>query len=228
MNNSMERVLFVVTSSSEIGPNKRKTGYEFSEVAHPYLAFAADGVQVDFASPNGGTPPEDGYDPRDMASQVFRESSGFERLARSHRLRDVEIDAYDGIFFPGGLGPMVDLAEDARAKRLIAAAYEEGKIIGAVCHGPVVLLGVELSDGSRLVAGRRVTSFTEAEELGHSDKDVPFFLDAALMGEGAVHLPAPAFSANVVVDGSLVTGQNPASAAGVARAMIAAASDRCG
>lgn len=215
-----KRVLFIVTSASRIGPHDRKTGYEFSEVAHPYLAFVAGGFTVDFCSPAGGVTPEDGYDSADRASSIFRESAGFERLNASQPIADVALDDYDAIFFPGGLGPMVDLLDDPHTKQLIARAHESGRVIGAVCHGPVALLNTTLSDGSEFLAGRTVTGFTAAEERGHSERDVPFMLDAALTAHGARHTHAAPFEPQVVVDRRLVTGQNPASAAGVATAMI--------
>jgi putative intracellular protease/amidase len=218
--NSTKRVLFVVTSAATIGPSRRATGYEFSEVAHPALAFSEAGFEVDFASPAGGRPPEDGYDPKDPRSRAFREGPLFMRLGNSAPLREVDVSVYDAVFFPGGLGPMVDLSEDQVSQRLITRAWTEGKVLGAVCHGPVALLNVRLADGSRLVSGRHLTAFTSAEEVGHSEHDVPFMLDAALVGAGARHSHAAPFEAHVVVDGALVTGQNPASAAGVAKAMI--------
>lgn len=214
------RVLFIVTSTDRIGPYGTKTGYEFSEVAHPYLTFAAAGFRVDFASLKGGVPPEDGYDSRDSASAIFRQSSGFTRLNSSAPLVDVDLDPYDAVFFPGGLGPMVDMLNDAYVKRAIAQVYESGRVVGAVCHGPVALLDVPLSDGSMLLEGATVAAFTEAEEKGHSEHDVPFMLDDALRKQGARHTHADPFEVHVVVDGRLVTGQNPASAAGVATAMV--------
>ncbi|HED65228.1 MAG TPA: type 1 glutamine amidotransferase domain-containing protein [Planctomycetes bacterium] len=216
----MGRILFVVTNVGRIGPRDRPTGYEFSEVAHPFLVFAAEGIAVDFASPLGGSPPEDGFDPSDSASVLFRESAAFRRLNRSLRLADVVLERYDAVFFPGGLGPMVDLYRDPGVKAAVAHMHELGRVVGAVCHGPVALLDVRLPDGSNFLQGRRVAAFTSAEEEGHSLEDVPFLLDAALVRQGARHSGGSPFEAHVVVDGNLVTGQNPASARGVARAMV--------
>ncbi len=222
MSSHTKRILFIVTSAGRIGPNQRRTGYEFSEVAHPYLTFMADGHRVDFASLRGGAPPEDGYDETDSASAIFRGSSGFERLNASSALADVDLGPYDAIFFPGGLGPMVDMVDEPLVKRAIAQAYDSGRVVGAVCHGPVALLGVTLRDGSTLLDGKRVACFTAAEEEGHSKDDVPFMLDATLSAEGARHTHAAPFAPHVVADGHLVTGQNPASARGVAAEMIRA------
>lgn len=215
-----QRILFIVTSADRIGPNSRKTGYEFSEVAHPYLAFLGEGHQVDFASPVGGRPPEDGYDPGDSASRIFRSSPGFERLNASQALHAVDLATYDAIFFPGGLGPMVDLLHNPHVKHAVAEVHEGGRVVGAVCHGPVALMNVQLTNGMTFLEGRHVAAFTEAEERGYSDKDVPFMLDAGVVREGARHSHAAPFQEHVVIDDRLVTGQNPASAAGVAKAMM--------
>ncbi len=214
------RFLFVLTNADRIGPNHRATGYEFSEVAHPYLALVADGHRVDFASPLGGQPPEDGYDGPDPASALARARHAAEGPNPRARLDAVDLAPYDGLFFPGGLGPMVDLLHDPTTKTAIATFIDSGRVVGAVCHGPVALLNVTLADGSSLLAGRQVAAFTTAEEIGHSENDVPFLLDIALTKAGASHTCATPFAAHVVVDGPLVTGQNPASAAGVAQAMI--------
>ena len=214
-----KKVLFIVTSTGSIGPNTRSSGYEFSEVAHPYLVFTANGDQVDFASMKGGRPPEDGFNINDPASVIFKASHGFEKLNESSRLDHVDLDQYDAVFFPGGLGPMVDMVHDPVVKDVIARFYETNKVVGAVCHGPAALLNVKLSDGSSLLKGKRVAAFTTAEEIGHSEHDVPFMLDAELAKQGAIHSSAGPFEKYVVVDGLLITGQNPASAEGVAREM---------
>ncbi len=220
MSPNPKRVLFIITSSDRIGPNHRATGYEFSEVAHPYLAFAADGFDVEFASLKGGEPPADGFDASDFASSIFRNGAGFQRLNRSVPLTEVDLSSFDAIFFPGGLGPMVDMLHEHSVKRAIVQTYESGRVVGAVCHGPVALMNTTMSDGSNFLEGRNIAAFTEAEEQGHSEKDVPFMLDAALIAQGAIHTQADPFQEHVVVDERLVTGQNPASAAGVAGAMI--------
>ncbi|MFT7535236.1 MAG: putative intracellular protease/amidase [Hyphomicrobiaceae bacterium] len=214
-----KRVLFIVTSANRVGPHGRETGYEFSEVAHPYLVFEEGGYRVDFASPAGGRPPEEGFQPGDSASVAFRAGPGFRHLNESAALAAVALEDYDSIFFPGGLGPMVDLVDNAAASQAIVQVYERGGVIGAVCHGPAALMDVVMSDGTYFLEGRNVTAFTEAEEIGHSEEDVPFMIDAAMEEQGARHTCAPPFKEHVVIDGRLVTGQNPASAAGVARAM---------
>ncbi|MDX2010077.1 MAG: type 1 glutamine amidotransferase domain-containing protein [Myxococcaceae bacterium] len=218
----MKHVLFVVSSAGVIGPNKRKTGYFMSEVSHPFFEFEKNGFAVHFASPAGGTPPMDGYDEKDAKDVEFKSSPAWARLNSSQKLSEVDIAGYDAVFFPGGLGPMVDLADNAQARQLVRSAWESSRVVGAVCHGPVALLGVTLSDGKRLIEGKRLASFTDEEEKGYAQKDVPFLLQSALKQQGAISVEVAPWQPNTVVDGRLVTGQNPASAAGVARAMMAA------
>lgn len=219
----MKHILFIVTSVDKTGTENRVTGYEFSEVADPYVEFVDKGYHVDFASILGGKPPETGYDASQKKSKEFREGAGFKRLNFSYRLSDVDIDAYDAIFFPGGLGPMIDMEKNALVKEIIKQVYESERLVGAVCHGPVALLNVQLSDGENLLEGKKITSFTETEE--QIDEHVlgaviPFLLDEKLRGQGANFSNTKPFGSHVVTDGNLVTGQNPASATGVAIEMI--------
>lgn len=219
----MKHILFVITSTNVIGDSKRSTGYEFSEVADPYFEFVSKGYTVDFASILGGTPPATGYDISHQNSKEFRGGNGFKRLNFSYKLSDIDTEAYDAIFFPGGLGPMVDMVNNYLVKEIIKNVYESGRIVGAVCHGPVALLNVMLSDGSNLIKGKKINSFTKAEEDadGHTLGDViPFLLDAELMNQGALFSNTTPFDSYVVVDNNLVTGQNPASASGVAIEMM--------
>ena len=219
----MKHVLFILTSTNTTGTGKHKAGYEFSEVADPYVEFIRQGYTVDFASIQGGAPPAVGYNPSHGNSKSFREGKGFRRLNFSHKLSDVDPDAYDAIFFPGGLGPMTDMVNEPLVKEIIKRVYESGRTVGAVCHGPVALLNVRLSDGKYLTDGKKVNSFTEEEEKedNHLLGDViPFLLDKALQDQGGKFSNGNPFEPFVVADGRLVTGQNPASASGVAVEMI--------
>jgi putative intracellular protease/amidase len=175
---------------------------------------------VDFASPSGGAPPTYGYDATDPSSRALVESRAFARLNNSRRLADVDLEAYDAIFVPGGLGPMVDLAADPLTHRALARFFETDRVVGAVCHGPAALLNVRLSGGAHLVEGKKLTAFSDVEEHATTVKDVPFLLESSLRRHGALISTVAAWQAHVVVDGKLVTGQNPASAAGVGRAMV--------
>ena len=219
----MKHILFIITSTSVTGTGKHAAGYEFSEVADPYFEFTNKGYTVDFASILGGAPPFVGYDASQKLSKDFKVGNGFKRLSFSHKLNDINIDAYDAIFFPGGLGPMTDMLTNPLVKNIIKKVYESGRVVGAVCHGPVALLNVKLSNGKNLLEGKRINSFTEAEEKidNHVLGDVlPFMLDAELTNQGAIFSNTTPFDPYVIADGNLVTGQNPASASGVAKEMI--------
>jgi putative intracellular protease/amidase len=216
----MKYVLFIVTNTAEIGPNHRKTGYFFPEVAHPHHEFTKQGYTVDFATLNGGLAPADGYDANDPLQQEFRDSKGFARLNNSRKLSEVDASLYDAVFIPGGLGPMVDMAQDALVKKTVVEVVERGQVLGAVCHGPVALLGAKLSSGKYLVDGKRISAFTDEEEQGYAIADVPFLLEKALREQGARFAEVSPWQPLSVVDGLLVTGQNPASATAVARDII--------
>lgn len=219
---TVKHVLFVLTNTAHIGPQQRRTGYFFAEVAHPWEVLDHAGIAVEFASPLGGTPPEDAYDETDPAQRAFRESDAFRRMERSRKLSEIDVADYDAIFFPGGLGPMGDIATDPDVKQAVLRAWNAGKIVSAVCHGPVAFAGVKLEDGTPFLKGRRVTSFSNAEEDGYAKADVPFLLESALVDEGARYEKAGLWEAKVVVDGRLMTGQNPASGAPLAREIVAA------
>lgn len=220
---NMKYILFIITSTNITGTGKHPAGYEFSEVADPYLEFTNKGYTVDFASILGGNPPFVGYDSSQKTSKEFKEGNSFKRLNFSHKLSDVDVKAYDAIFFPGGLGLMTDMVDNPLVKKIIKEAYESEKIIGAVCHGPSALLNVILSDGTNLLEGKKINSFTKEEE--DIDKHllgdvIPFMLDEELKKQGADFSNTTPFDPFVVVDGNLITGQNPASASGVAIEMI--------
>jgi putative intracellular protease/amidase len=216
----MKYVLFIVTSTAEIGPNHRKTGYFFPEVAHPHHEFTQQGYTVDFATLKGGMPAADGYDASDPLQQAFRDGKGFARLNNSRPLSEVDASLYDAVFIPGGLGPMVDFAQDPLVKKTVVEVFERGQVLGAVCHGPVALLGARLSNGKYLVEGKRISAFTDEEEQGYAIADVPFLLEKALREQGADFTEVSPWQPLSVVDGHLVTGQNPASATAVARDII--------
>jgi len=134
-------VLFVATNAAVIGPHNRHTGFFFPEIAHPFEALDRAGVAVEFASPLGGKPPEDGYDVADLAQSGFRESKAYRRLSRSRKLSEVDVLDYDAVFFPGGLGPMVDITGNPEVQAVVIRAWNAGRIVSAVCHGPLGLPG---------------------------------------------------------------------------------------
>ncbi|AEA65112.1 type 1 glutamine amidotransferase domain-containing protein [Burkholderia gladioli] len=219
---TIKHVLFVLTNAAEIGPHKRATGYFYPEVAHPWEVLESAGIAVEFASPLGGEPPFDGFDDSAPVQHAFSQSAAIHRMARSRKLSEVDVLDYDAVFFPGGLGPMVDIAKDPDVKAAVRRAWDGGKVVAAVCHGPVALLGVNLEDGTPLVKGRRLTSFSNAEEAGYAQADVPFLLEDALRLAGAEYSSAAPWQVKAVVDGQLITGQNPASGTAVGEAIVAA------
>ncbi|WP_199866304.1 type 1 glutamine amidotransferase domain-containing protein [Flavobacterium sp. Root186] len=217
-----KRILIIVSNADSIGPNNRRTGTFLPEVAHPYAEFDRADYQIDFASLTGDTPYLDALnlagDPDNLA---FLTGKGWEAMQKAVKLSNVDVSTYDAIFVPGGLAPMVDMPENALLKKVIKETYERNAVVGAVCHGPVSLLNVKLSNGSYLVNGKNITSFTDEEEKGYAIADVPFLLESALTKQGAKFHAAAVWSAHSIADGNLVTGQNPASARGVAEKMIA-------
>ncbi len=219
---SVKHVLFILTNAHEIGPKHRPTGYFFPEVAHPFEVFDAAGIAVEYASPLGGAPSSDGYDDNDPAQRAFRDSKSIRRMAHSRKLSEVDVRDYDAVFVPGGLGPMVDVTGNADVQATIRQAWDAGMIVAAVCHGPSALLGVKLADGTPLVEGRHLTSFSRSEEDGYARADVPFDLETALREEGALYESTADWQSRVVVDGRLMTGQNPASAGPLARVIVEA------
>lgn len=215
----MKKVLFVLTSHNRKGDTGEPTGYYLPEAAHPWAALRARGFTIDFASPKGGKPPMDGADSPDAESQRFlQDEDVMKKIENTPSTAEVNPADYAAILFVGGHGTMWDFPDDKPAASLAASIYESGGIVGAVCHGPAALVNLTLSDGQYLVKGKRVAAFTDAEEHAvNLHNVVPFLLASTLLQRGAIHQPAPNWAANVVVDGRLVTGQNPASAGGVGR-----------
>ncbi len=214
----MTRALIALTSHSELGRTGRSTGYYVGEAAEPWEVFRAAGYDVDLASVAGGEPPVDGRDENDSTQNDFLATAG---VTDTPKAADVDPDGYDVILFAGGHGTMWDFPDDPDLARIARSVYERGGVVAAVCHGPAALVNLTLSDGSRLVAGKRVAGFTNSEEaaVGLTD-EVPFLLADKLGEAGAQHVPAPDFTEHVVVDGRLVTGQNPQSARAVADAVV--------
>jgi putative intracellular protease/amidase len=192
----------------------------FTEFSEPFQAFVDGGVEITVASPRGGPAPVDprGYPKKDEIADV---RDALARLNATRPLAAMRASDFDGIFMPGGHGPMFDLAGDPTTKALIAEFWEAGKAVAAVCHGPAALLDVRLSDGSTLLQGRRVTAFTHAEdEVDALFKFMPFSLEARMRAEGAVFVGEPPRAVHTQVAGRLVTGQNPASAEATASVFL--------
>jgi putative intracellular protease/amidase len=217
------RVLFVLTSHDRLGDTGRSTGYYLSEVSHPHRVFLNRGYAVDFVSVTGGAAPMDpaSLDREDVVNESFLASAACAALTTTGRVVDVDPDAYDALFFPGGHGTMWDFPGNNDVAGLAARIYAAGRVVGAVCHGPAALVDVVLPDGQPLLEGRTVTCFSNEEERAVSlDRVVPFLLEDRLRERGATVLTAAPFEPQVVAWERLVTGQNPASARGTALAMI--------
>lgn len=216
-----KKILIIVSNANTIGPNNRRTGTFLPEVAHPYTVFTTAGYQIDFASLSGETPYLDALElSGDPDNLNFLTGKGWAAMQKAPKLSEVNAALYDAIFIPGGLAPMVDMVEAPLLKQTIKETYERNAVVGAVCHGPVSLLNVKLSDGSYLVNGKNITSFTDSEETHYAKDDVPFLLENALTQQGALFHAATEWTANSLVDGNIVTGQNPASARGVGEKIV--------
>lgn len=220
-------ILIVLTSHDALGDTGRKTGFWLEEFAAPYYAFVDAGATVTLASPRGGQPPldpkSDDPDAQTDDTRRFRQDGQAQRLlASTRRLAEVQAADYDAVFYPGGHGPLWDLAEDANSIALIETMLAAGKPVSAVCHAPGVLRHAKTADGKPLVQGRQVTGFSNAEEAAvQLTEVVPFLVEDELKQLGGLYSSGPDWQPHVVSDGLLVTGQNPASSVGVAQALLA-------
>ncbi len=217
-------VLVVLTNHGEMGDTGEPTGFYLSEAAHPWVTFRNAGYGVTLASPLGGPAP---IDPRSLADPDEEGLAFLERFAEGEvvnstvPLSRIDPEDYAAIFFAGGHGTMWDFAESASVKRAAEGVYAHGGAVGAVCHGPAALLNLRASDGVYLLEGRGATGFTNAEEDAVELSDaMPFLLETRMRERGASFTSAGNFEPWVVVDGRLVTGQNPASARGAAEAVV--------
>ncbi len=222
------KVLLVLTSHDQLGNTGKKTGFWLEELAAPYYAFQDAGAEMVLASPKGGQPP---LDPKsdepmfqtDLTRRFNADEAAKARLANTVRLDSVNQADYDTVFYPGGHGPMWDLAEDPNSIKLIESFIAAGKTIALVCHAPGVLHRVKNADGTPFVAGRQVTGFTNGEEEGVGlTKVVPFLVEDELLSLGAIFSKVKDWGVYTVTDGQLITGQNPASSGPAAHALIEA------
>lgn len=221
------RVLAVVTSAERLGDSGRRGGYELTELSRAYYTFLANGYEVDIASPRGGEPPvridDDDIGAADYA--FLNDPQARAKIAATLPLAGIDPSAYAAVYFVGGKGTMFDFPGDPHVARIVRDVYGSGGVVGAVCHGPAALLGVELEDGTPLLRGRHVTGFTNEEELfliPDAREVFPFLLQEQLEEAGARFSAGAMYLDNTVVDGRLVTGQNPWSTWSVAEAMVRA------
>lgn len=214
-------VLIVLTSHGVKGSTGQPTGFYLGEVTHPMAVLEDAGIPVEFASIQGGEPPVDGLDLDDATNARYWNDPAFRETIRgTPTLASVDARRYSAILFAGGHGAAWDFPDSPAVQKQTRAMWEQGGVVAAVCHGPTALVNVKLSDGKYLVAGKNVAAFTDDEERAVKlDTVVPFLLATTLAQRGAIHHPAPDWTAKVVVDGRLVTGQNPQSAHGVGEAV---------
>lgn len=212
-------ILMVVTSHDRIDDD-HPTGLWFEEFAVPYSLFQQQGYRVTVASPRGGAVPIDPRsEPKERDAADVR--AALDALADTARLDAVSEKQYDAVFFPGGHGTMYDLPDNPDVSRLVGRFADEGKVLASVCHGPACFVGAKRKDGTPVVKGKRLTAFTNAEESAvELDKFMPFLLESRLRDLGARFETADNWADHVVVDGHIVTGQNPQSSGSAAREVI--------
>jgi len=218
------RVLLVLTSHSQLGDTGKQTGFWLPELTHPYYEFKKAGYSIDVASIKGGIAPIDpkSLDEPDVATPRFlKDAELMAKVFRTLPLSTIDPAVYQAVVFVGGSGPMWDFPNNKHVNRVAASIYENNGIVSAICHGPAALIDIKLSNGEYLVSGKKVAAFTNEEEeelkLTHI---VPFLLQDKLIERGAKFVHRKPWKENVVVDGRLITGQNPASATKVAKKII--------
>jgi putative intracellular protease/amidase len=222
----MKKVLMVLTSHDKLGNTGRKTGFWLEELAAPYYTFKDAGVEVVLASPLGGQPP---LDPKsnepsfqtDLTRRFEQDAAATAQLAATVRLDSVNQADFDTVFYPGGHGPLWDLAEDQHSIQLIESFLAANKPVALVCHAPGVLRDVKTPAGRPLVEGKKVTGFTNTEEEAvELTNVVPFLVEDMLKANGGVYSQGPDWGSYVVSDGLLITGQNPASSSAAAALLL--------
>lgn len=222
----MKNVLFVLTSHSELGNTGEKTGFWIEEFAAPYYLLKDKGINITLASPKGGQPPidpkSDAPDAQTPASIRYKADAETQKImANTTKLAEVNQKDFDAVFYPGGHGPLWDLAEDKDSIALIEDFYNNGKTVAAVCHAPAIFKHTKNTDGSPLVNGKKVTGFTNSEEDAVQLTDiVPFLVEDMLKANGGIYSKKVDWEAYAVEDGLLITGQNPASSELVAEHLL--------
>jgi putative intracellular protease/amidase len=220
------KILMVLTSHDKLGNTDKKTGFWLEEFTAPYYVFKDAGVDITLASPQGGQPPisPESDDPKSQTESITRfkaDKSATEQLAHTHKLTEVSATDFDAVFYPGGHGPLWDLAEDPISIKLIETMLQSNKPVAAVCHAPGVFRHVKNSTGVSIVDGKNVTGFTNTEEAAGGLTDVvPFLVEDSLKQNGGKYSKAADWQPYVLSDGLLITGQNPASSEPAAKALL--------
>lgn len=223
---SIIRILIVLTSHSDLGSTGKKTGFWIEEFAAPYYVLADAGAELTIASPAGGQPPVDpkseAPDAQTIATRRFYgDYDLIDKVAHTLKLREVNEADYDAVFYPGGHGPLWDLATDAESIALIENFYKHNKPVAFVCHAPAALLNVKAPNGDPLVKDKEVTGFSNSEEEAvQLTKVVPFLLEDEIKNLGGHYSNGPDWDVYVKKDGLLITGQNPASSEATAKALL--------
>lgn len=220
------KILIVLTSHSQLGETNQKTGFWIEEFASPYYVFEDAGAIITVASPDGGQPPVDPKSETEEAQSLstqrfFKDINAIDIVANSHKLSDIKPEDYDAVFYPGGHGPLWDLAKDKTSIQLIEDFYNTQKPIAFVCHAPAALINVKAENGQPLVKGKKVTGFSDTEEdaVGLTEV-VPFLLEQELKKLGGIYTKGKNWGSFTQQDGLLITGQNPASSEEVAKLLI--------
>ncbi|MGY3795656.1 type 1 glutamine amidotransferase domain-containing protein [uncultured Aquimarina sp.] len=224
--NNMKNVLFVLTSHDELGDTGEKTGFWVEEFAAPYYFLKDKGVAITIASPKGGQPP---IDPKselpdfqtDATKRFDQDPETQDKLKNSISLSEIKAEDYDAIFYPGGHGPLWDLANDKKSISLIEAFYNQNKPVAAVCHAPAIFKNTQTADGVSLVKDKKVTGFSNSEEAAVQLTDiVPFLVEDMLINNGAEYSKGDDWAPYALEDGLIITGQNPASSELVAEKLL--------
>ncbi|WP_299799639.1 type 1 glutamine amidotransferase domain-containing protein [uncultured Maribacter sp.] len=222
------KILFVLTSHDQLGDTGKKTGFWIEEFAAPYYALLDKGAEITVATPKGGQAPidpsSDSEDAQTKDTKRYKEDKDAQSVINNtKKLADVNASDFDAVFYPGGHGPLWDLANDATSIKLIETFNEQAKPVAFVCHAPAALKGVKGTDGNLLVKGKKVTGFTNTEEAAVQLTDVvPFLVEDMLKENGGIYSKKEDWAAYAIQDGNLITGQNPASSELVAEKLLAA------
>ncbi len=221
------KILMILTSHAELGETGAKTGFWLEEFAAPYYVFKDANAQITLASPRGGQPPldpkSDAQDSRSKATKRFKEDlEANAHLAKTLKLKSLSAKNFDAVFYVGGHGPLWDLVDDPDSIALLEAMFEAHKPVAAVCHAPAVLLQLKNASGGFILSDKKVTGFSNSEEQAAGLSDVvPFSLEDSLKQKGATYSKVGNWQPYVITDGTLVTGQNPASSEAAAYALLA-------
>lgn len=220
------KILMILTSHEKLGDTDKKTGFWLEEFTAPYYVLLDSGLEITLASPAGGQPP---LDPQsdvpsaqtDTTERFKQDKVAQSALANTTKLADIYPERFDAVFYPGGHGPLWDLAENTDSQRIIETFMEENRPIAAVCHAPAIFKHTKRDDGKSVISGRRVTGFSNTEEAAVGlTKIVPFLVEDMLKANGGLYEKGPDWGSFVVVDGNLISGQNPASSEAAAKVLL--------